>query len=364
MKIGTVKEIVDKEFRVGLTPSAAHEYILGGHSVFIETNAGLNSGFSDDDYKSVGAVILNSAKEVWESVDLIAKVKEPLPLEYKYFRNDLIIYTFLHLSAHYDLLEALLKNKTTSVAYETIELTNGKLPCLEPMSEIAGRISILEGLRYLHSNFGNLGKLISGVKGVKPANVTIIGAGNAGSAALDMAHGLRANVTILDINLEKLESLSNDYKGIHTLISNEENIKKALSSADLVISTIALPGDKTPKIIKRAYYKDMKKGSIIVDVAIDQGGSTEVAKSMSISEPTFIIDDIIHYAVPNMPSLVHQTATVALNNATTKYGLELAKGLENINSFSNELKLGINTHNGVCTNKTVANVFNIPHKNI
>ena len=364
MIVGTVKEIKPNEFRVGLSPSSVKEYISHGHQVMVETQAGFHSGFSDEDYKHVGAQIIKTAKEVWASSDMIVKVKEPLPAEFDYFRENLVLYTYLHLAADQPLTKALMDSKTQAVAYETIKLPDGSLPCLKPMSEVAGRLGAIEGAKYLEKPFGGSGVLISGVPGVKRANAMVIGAGVVGESALKMLVGLQANVTVLDIDLNKLTYLDDIYGNkITTLYSSTENIEKTIKEADLVISGVLLPGGaKAPKLIKRSYYKTMKPGSVIVDIAIDQGGTTEVSKMTYHHDPIFVVDGIIHYCVANMPGAVPQTSTVALNNTTLKYGLMIADyGLDIAVGKSEALKLGVNVYHGECTCEGVCEAFDLPY---
>lgn len=363
MIIGCVKEIKKLEYRVGLTPSSVREYVHHGHKVYIENNAGLNSGFTNDDYVNAGAEILELAADVWIKSDMIVKVKEPLPAEYQYFREGLILYTYLHLAADEPLTNALLEKKVKGVAYETIILEDGSLPCLKPMSEVAGRLGVIEGAKHLEKPFGGSGILISGVPGTKRANVAIVGAGVVGESALKMAVGLEANVTVLDINLNKLTHLDQIYGNkITTLYSNKHNLEEACTNADLIVSGVLLPGAKAPKLIKRSFYKNMKPGSVIVDIAIDQGGSTEVSKATYHDNPTFVVDGVVHYCVANMPGAVPQTSTIALNNATLRYGLLLAdKGLEEAIKISEPLKYGVNTYNGKCTCEGVCKAFELKH---
>ena len=363
MIIGTVKEIKNLEFRVGLTPGSVKEYVAHGHQVYVEKNAGLNSGFKDEDYVNAGASILKTAEEVWKKSDMIVKVKEPLEPEFKFLREGLILYTYLHLAANEDLTYALLKSKTQSVAYETITEADGTLPCLKPMSEVAGRLSAIEGAKYLEKPFGGSGILVSGVPGVERARVTIVGAGVVGENALKMLVGMNADVTVLDINMRKLTYLDDIYGNkIQTLYSSRANLEMAIKRADLVIGAVLLPGAKAPKLIKREYYKDMKPGSVIVDVAIDQGGSTEVSKATYHDNPTYVVDGIVHYTVANMPGAVPMTSTNALNNATLPYGLMIADlGLDMAINRSKALKLGVNTYNGEMTCLGVAEAFNLPY---
>jgi alanine dehydrogenase len=364
MIIGTVKEIKNNEFRVGLTPSSVKEYVHHGHQVLVEQNAGMNSGFSNEDYELAGGTILKTAAEVWEKSEMIVKVKEPLQPEYGYFREGLIIYTYLHLAADEALTKALIDAKTQAIAYETIRLDDGSLPCLKPMSEVAGRLSAIQGAKYLEKPQGGSGIFISGVPGVDRAKVGIIGAGVVGENALKMLVGLGADVTILDINLNKLTYLDDIYGNrIKTLYSSSDNVERVVKASDLIISAILLPGGaKAPKLIKRAYYKDMKPGSVIVDVAIDQGGSTEVSKATYHDDPIYEVDGIIHYSVANMPGAVPKTSTTALNNTTLKYGLMIADyGLDIAIGRSNALKLGVNVYHGQCTCEGVCEAFDLPY---
>lgn len=361
MIIGCVKEIKKLESRVGLTPSSVREYTHHGHTVYIENNAGLASGFSNQEYIEYGAEILQTAAEVWNVSEMIVKVKEPLQEEYKYFREGLLLYTYLHLAADESLTKVLLESKVKSVAYETIILEDGSLPCLKPMSEVAGRLGVIEGAKHLEKPFGGMGILMSGVPGTRRANVTIIGAGVVGENALKMAVGLEANVTVLDININKLTYLDELYGSkITTLYSNKHNIEESCLNADLIISGVLLPGAKAPKLIKREYYQKMKEGSVIVDVAIDQGGSTEVSKATYHDNPTFVVDGVVHYCVANIPGAVPQTSTIALNNSTLKYGLLLAdNGLEKAIEISTPLKYGVNTYDGLCTCVGVCKAFGL-----
>lgn len=366
MIIGTVKELLDGEDRVGLSDSSVSELVRSGHRVIIETGAGLNSGITDEDYIKAGAEVVNSPEEVWNNVDVMVKVKEPIVEEYKYFREGLIIFGFLHLAAHKDLTEALIKAKSTAIAYETVQKDNGDLPCLKPMSMIAGKMSAIIGAEYLQKTKGGRGILISGLPGVERANAVIVGAGNVGVNALDMLVGLGANVTILDVNLDKLAQLEQIYGNkIETLYSNDSNLRHAIADADLVIGAISLPGSATPKLIKREYYKEMREGSVIVDVAIDQGGSTEVSKPMTHKEPTFYVDGILHYCVPNIPGAVPLTATTALNNAVIPYTKLIANvGLEEALNLRSELRRGVNILNGKVVNKAIAESLDLPYETI
>ncbi len=363
MIIGTVKEIKNNEYRIGLTPSSVREYVAHGHTVLVEKNAGLGSGFSDEEYISAGASIIAKAADVWSKSDMIVKVKEPLESEFGYLREGLLLYTYLHLAANESLTHALIQSKTQAVAYETIMLEDGSLPCLKPMSEVAGRLSAIESVKYIEKPFGGSGILVSGVPGVPGAKATIIGAGVVGENALKMLVGMGADVTIMDINLNKLTYLDDIYGNrIKTLYSSSDNLEKAIKDSDIVIGAVLLPGAKAPKLIKRAYYKDMRPGSVIVDVAIDQGGSTEVSKPTYHDNPIYEVDGIIHYTVANMPGATPRTSTIALNNATLKYGLMIADlGLDIAMNRSEPLKLGVNVYQGNCTCEGVCEAFNLEY---
>ncbi len=356
MKIGCVKEIKNNEFRVGLTPDNVKSYVAAGHHVYIEAGAGVGSGFADTEYVEAGASLLDNAKEVWALVDMMVKVKEPLPEEYGYFREGLILYTYLHLAADKEQTEALLAGKVKAVAYETIQETDRSLPCLAPMSQIAGRLSIQEGAKYLEKRFGGEGILLAGVPGTPKANVVILGGGTVGMNACKIAVGMGANVTILDVSLRKLEELDNRFGShIQTLYSSDSNIERVLKDADLVIGSVLIPGASAPKLFKRKYLSEMKEGSVFVDVAIDQGGCGESSRVTTHDEPTYIEDGVVHYCVGNMPGAVPKTSTIALTNATLKYGLEIAKnGLEEAVKNSAVVASGVNTYLGKLTNKNVA----------
>ena len=359
MRIGCVKELKNNEYRVGITPSNVKGYVNAGHQVYVERDAGVGSGFSTEKYQEAGAVILNSAQEVWERSELMIKVKEPLKEEYKYFRKDLILYTYLHLAADQELLDEMLKSGIKSVAYETLTERNHSLPLLEPMSQIAGRLSIQEGAKYLEKPFGGSGVLLSGVPGTPKAKIVILGAGIVGTNACKIAVGIGADVTIMDINLERLKYLDDIFGArIQTLMSNDAAIEEAVAEADLVIGSVLIPGKKAPKLMKREYLKSMKHGSVIVDVAIDQGGCCETSKVTYHDAPTYVVDNVVHYCVGNMPGAVPRTSTLALTNATFKYGLQIADlGLEKACIANDVIYSGINTYNGMITCKNVADSF-------
>ena len=359
MIIGCVKEIKNNEFRVGMTPDNVREYVNAGHSVLIETNAGIGSGFLDEEYVEAGATIIDSAKEIWDQVDMMVKVKEPLPEEYPLFHEGLILYTYLHLAADKEQMDALLKNKIKAVAYETLTEKDGSLPLLTPMSQIAGRLSIQEGAKYLEKKFGGEGILLAGVPGTHKANVVILGGGTVGYNACRIAVGIGANVTILDINLKRLEELDLLFgSSIQTLYSNDTNIEKAVKNADLVIGAVLIPGKSTPKLLKRSYLKSMKNGAVYVDVAIDQGGCAESARVTTHDDPIYVEEGVVHYCVGNMPGSVPRTSTIALTHATTHYGLIIAnKGLEDACRTSDVIASGVNTYDGQLTCKNVADSF-------
>lgn len=364
MIIGLPKEIKNNEFRVGLTPGAVSAYVQAGHRVLVECGAGLGSGFTDQEYIDVGAEILGDAKSVWDSAEMIVKVKEPIESEYQYFRKDLIIYTYFHLAADKPLTDALLEKEVKAVAYETIIGKDGSLPCLVPMSEIAGRMAVQEGAKYLEKTYGGRGVLLGGVPGVERGNVVILGGGNAGTNACKIALGMGANVTVLDVNTRRLAYLDDIFqKQITTLYSTRDNVRKALSQADLVVAAVLLkPGHAAPKVIKREDLSVMKPGSVIVDIVVDQGGCTETTHPTTHDEPVFIVDGVVHYCVANIPGAVARTSTSALSNCTLSYGLELAnKGVETACKESAELLPGLNCYGGHCTYKGVADALDIPY---
>lgn len=359
MKVGTVKEIKNQEYRVGLTPDNVKAYVSHGHEVYVEKGAGLGSGFSDEQYRKAGAKLLSSAKQVWDKVDMIVKVKEPLKPEYKYFREDLIIYTYLHLAADKRLTDEMLKSKVAGVAYETLIEKDGSIPLLVPMSQIAGRLSIQEGAKYLEKRFGGSGVLLSGVPGTAKANVVILGAGTVGENACRIAVGMGANVTIFDVNLKRLEYLDHIYGSrIQTMISNDQNIENAVREADLVVGAVLIPGKSAPKLFKKRYLKQMRPGSVFVDVAIDQGGSGETSHMTTHDDPIYIIDKVVHYCVGNMPGAVPRTSTIALTNTTLSYGLQIAKhGLAKACKKNEVLYSAMNTYKGKLVCKNVAESF-------
>lgn len=363
MKIGCVKELKRQEYRVGLTPDNVKSYVREGHKVYMELGAGLGSGFTDEEYISSGAQILESAKEIWQKVDMMVKVKEPLPEEYPLFREGLILYTYLHIAADKPQTDALLLGGVKAVAYETLLEKNHTLPLLAPMSQIAGRLSIQEGAKYLEKPFGGSGVLLSGVPGTPKAKVVILGGGVVGSNACKLAVGMGAEVSILDLNLERLNYLDDIFGSrIQTLYSSELVIERELANADLVIGSILIPGKKAAKIGKREYLKHMKPGSVIVDVAIDQGGCFETSQVTYHENPTYVVDGVVHYCVGNMPGAVPRTSTIALTNATLKYGLQIAsKGLERACQENEVIYSAVNTYAGKLTCKNVADSFEMEY---
>lgn len=361
MKVGTVKEIKKHEYRVGMTPEAVKAYAAHGHTVYVQKGAGEGAGFEDAEYVQAGAKIMDNAADVYTECDMIVKVKEPLPDEYTLMREGQILYTFLHLAASKKLTDTLLKRKVKGVAYETIEDAGGGLPCLKPMSEIAGRLSVQEGAKYLEKPFGGRGVLLGGVPGVARGKVVILGGGTVGANACRIAAGMGAEVTVLDISLERLTYLDDIYRGeITTLFSTDAAVTQSLRKADLVIGAVLVHGAAAPRLIRREYLKDMKKGAVIVDVAVDQGGCCETTRPTYHDDPVFTVDGVVHYCVANMPGSVPRTSTLALNNATLPYGLMLAdNGLEAACRLCAGIAAGVNVYKGQCTYDKVAEFFGL-----
>ena len=359
MIVGCVKEIKNNEFRVGMTPDNVKSYVNAGHDVYIEKGAGEGSGFLDAEYVAAGAKMIDTAKEVWDTVEMMIKVKEPLPEEYPLFHEGLILYTYLHLAADKPQTDALLGAKVKGVAYETLIERNGSIPLLAPMSQIAGRLSIQEGAKYLEKRFGGEGVLLAGIPGTPKANIVILDGRTEGTNACKIAVGMGANVTIMDINLQRLAYLDDIFGArIQTLVSNDANIEKAVKEADLVIGCVLIPGKSAPKIFKKKYLKEMKPGAVFVDVAVDQGGCGETTKVTYHDDPIFIEDGVVHYCVGNMPGAVPRTSTIALTNATLSYGLQIArKGLEQACKDNEVIYSAINTYDGKLTCKNVAASF-------
>lgn len=366
MRIGCVREIKNREYRVGMTPDNAKSYKNAGHEVLIEKGAGLGSGFSDAEYERAGARLCDRAEEVWAGCDMMIKVKEPLREEYQFFRRDLIIYTYLHLAADRELTDAMLASGVRGFAYETLIDKNGGTPLLAPMSQIAGRLSIQEGAKYLEKTYGGEGVLLSGVPGTPKAKIVIIGGGNVGTNACKIAVGIGAEVTILDIDVNRLAYLDDIFGArIQTLMSTDTNIENCLKEADLVVGSVLIPGKAAPKLVKKEYLKEMKKGSVIVDVAVDQGGCCETTKVTTHDDPIYEVDGVIHYCVGNMPGAVPRTSTIALTNATLSYGLRIAeRGLEEACRKDPLMKTGVNTYDGKLTCENVALSFGMEYTDL
>ena len=363
MIIGTTKELKNHEYRVGLTPDNVAAFTAKGHTVLVETHAGEGAGFMDEDYKWAGAEIVSNPKEVFDRADMIVKVKEPEECEYGYLRKGQILYTYLHLAPNPKLANVLLEKGVSAVAFETITDGNGNLPCLRPMSQIAGRLSIQEGAKYLEKEFGGRGILLGGVPGVERGKIVIIGGGVAGTYAAKAAVGIDAQVTLLDINPNRLAYLEDIFgASVTTLYSTEANIRRALAEADLVIGSVLIPGGSTPKLVRREHLKLMKKGAVIVDIAIDQGGCCESSHVTVHDDPIFIEEGIVHYCVGNMPGAVPHTSTVALSNATFRYGMMMAEmGLEAAMKKDTGFANGLNIYKGKCTNKNVATALGLQY---
>ena len=356
MKIGIPKEIKNNENRVAITPAGLHTLVAAGHTVLVETSAGVGSGFPDEQYKQAGAIISPTAAEVW-AAEMVIKVKEPIAAEFQYFREDLILFTYLHLAAEPKLTDALIENKVTGIAYETIQLPNGHLPLLTPMSEVAGRMAVQVGAVYLEKPNGGKGVLLSGVPGTRRGKVTIIGGGVAGTNAAKIAIGLGAEVTIIDNNLERLRQLDDIFGyQVSTLASNSATIANCVKNSDLVIGAVLIPGAKTPKLVTEAMVAQMEPGSVVVDVAIDQGGIFETADHATTHDnPVYVKHNVLHYSVGNMPGAVPNTSTIALTNATLPYALQIAnKGLAKALADDAALLKGLNTYKGDLTCKAVA----------
>lgn len=357
MIIGVPMEIKNNENRVAVTPGGTAILTNAGHQVLIEKGAGLGSGFSDEEYRNEGAEIVPQAAEVWARSEMIMKVKEPLPEEYGFFREGLTLFTYLHLAAEPMLTEALIQSKVTAIAYETIQLPNGSLPLLVPMSEVAGRMAVQVGTQFLEKFYGGRGILLGGVPGVPPADVIILGGGIVGTNAAKMALGLGANVVIIERNAERIRYLDDVFFGrIRTLMSNPFNVANAVQKADLLIGAVLIPGAKTPKIVTEDMVKTMKPGAVIVDVAVDQGGAIETVDRVTThSNPTYEKHGVIHYAVANMPGAVPRTSTLALTNMTIDYALDLAdKGVTRALYSNPSLRLGVNVYKGHITYPAVA----------
>ncbi|MCU7550191.1 alanine dehydrogenase [Chitinophagaceae bacterium LB-8] len=356
MRIGVPKEVKNNENRVAMTPAGVVQLVKFGHEVFIQKSAGLGSGFRDEEYQQAGATLVDTAAEAWDN-DMVMKVKEPIASEYGYFREGLILFTYLHLAPEPELTKALTENKVVGIAYETVQLPNGSLPLLTPMSEVAGRMSAQLGAQFLQKPDGGKGVLLGGVPGVKRGRVTIIGGGVAGTNALKIAVGLGADVTILDVNSERLRELDDIFGNqITTLMSSPYNIAQSVKESDLVIGAVLIPGAKAPKLVNEEMVKTMEPGSVIVDIAIDQGGSFETTDRITThDDPTYVKHNVVHYAVANMPGAVPRTSTIALTNVTVPYAVQIAnKGFRAACRENEALCKGLNTLDGYVTYKAVA----------
>ncbi len=362
MIIGVPKEIKNNENRVAVTPAGVAEMVKHGHSVYVQTQAGIGSGFSDEDYAGAGASILPSIEEVYGIAEMICKVKEPIEPEYKLVKKGLIFYTYFHFASSEELTRAMIESEAVCLAYETVEMPDHSLPLLVPMSEVAGRMSIQQGAKYLERTFGGSGVLLGGVPGVPPARVLVIGGGIVGTEAAKMAAGLGADVTIMDLSLPRLRYLADIMPpNVKTMMSNHFNIAAMVKTHDLIIGAVLIPGAKAPKLVTREMLKTMNPGTVLVDVAVDQGGCFETTKATTHANPTFTIDGVIHYCVANMPGAVPRTSTLALTNATLPYALQLAdKGWKKACRENAPLAKGLNVVNGKVVYKGVAEAFNLP----
>ena len=361
MIIGLPKEVKDNEYRVGITPGVVKALTKRGHKVLVETQAGVGSAIPDEEYINAGAEIVSKASDAW-SANMVIKVKEPIESEYQYLREDLILFTFLHLAANRKLTEKLLESGVTGIAYESVQTPEGKLPLLMPMSEVAGRMATQVGAQHLEKHYGGRGVLLGGVPGVHPGNVVILGGGTVGTNAAKIALGMGAQVTVLDISHDRLQYLDDIFSGrIITRTCNEHNVEEAIHQADLVIGAVLIPSGKAPWLVTKGMLKHMKPGSVIVDVSVDQGGCVETSRPTTHSEPTFLVDGVIHYCVANIPGAVPRTSTFALGNQTFPYILELAEKDLGAAKENGSLLKGVNVHRGKLTCSGVAEAFNMDY---
>lgn len=362
MIIGVPKEIKNNENRIALTPAGASELVKRGHTVYVQTQGGLGSGFSDETYVNAGARILPTIEEVYAVAEMIMKVKEPIEVEYKMVKKDQIVYTYFHFASSEELTRAMISSGAVCLAYETVELPDRTLPLLVPMSEVAGRMSVQQGAKYLEKTFGGSGILLGGVPGVPPAKVLVIGGGVVGTEAAKMAAGLGADVTIMDLSLPRLRYLADIMPAnVKTMMSNDYNIREMVRNHDLIIGAVLIPGAKAPKLVTRDMLKTMRPGTVLVDVAVDQGGCFETTRATTHANPTFTIDDVIHYCVANMPGAVPRTSTLALTNSTLPYGIKLAElGWSKACREDASLAKGLNVVQGKVVYKGVSDAFNLP----
>jgi alanine dehydrogenase len=366
MIIGVPKEVKNNENRVALTPAGTQELVKRGHTVYVQQYAGAASGFNDDDYKKAGAQILNQAAEIFEKAEMIIKVKEPVEQEYKLIRRDQLVFTYFHFASYEPLTKAMIESGAVCLAYETVERADASLPLLIPMSEVAGRMAIQEGAKYLEKPLKGRGILLGGVPGVKPAKVIILGGGIVGTNAAKIAAGMGADVTILDVNINRLRYLDDVMpKNVRTMVSNEYTIRELITDADLIVGGVLIPGAKAPKLITRDMLKLMRPGTVLVDVAVDQGGCIETCSPTTHENPTFIIDDVVHYCVANMPGAVPYTSTLALTNATLPYAIRLANdGWKKACAENADLRGGLNVIRGEVVYKAVADAFSLPYTDV
>lgn len=363
MIIGVPKEIKNNENRVALTPAGAKELIKRGHQVYVQQSAGLGSGFSDQDYSAAGASLLPSIEATYQIAEMIMKVKEPIESEYKLIKPNQLLFTYFHFASYEPLTKAMVESKAICLAYETVEKADRSLPLLVPMSEVAGRMAIQKGANYLEKPLGGRGILLGGVPGVLPAKVLILGGGIVGTQAAWMAAGLGADVIIMDLSLPRMRYLADVMPAnVKTMMSNEFNIREQIKQADLIVGAVLIPGAKAPHLITKDMLKDMKKGAVVVDVAVDQGGCIETCKPTTHENPTYVIDDVVHYCVANMPGAVPYTSTLALTNATLPYAIQLAdKGWKKAAQENTDLVPGLNVIQGDIVYKAVAEAFNMPY---
>lgn len=366
MIIGVPKEIKNNENRVALTPAGAQELIKRGHTVYVQSTAGVGSGFEDAQYEEAGAKMLSTIEETYEIAEMIMKVKEPIEAEYKLIKENQLVFTYFHFASYEPLTKAMIESKSICLAYETVERADGSLPLLIPMSEVAGRMAVQEGAKYLEKPLKGRGILLGGVPGVRPAKVLILGGGVVGTNAAKMAAGMGADVTIMDLNLQRLRYLDDVMPAnVNTFMSNEYNIRELIGTHDLIIGAVLIPGAKAPNLITKDMLKDMQPGTVLVDVAVDQGGCIETCKPTTHQDPTYIIDDVVHYCVANMPGAVPYTSTLALTNATLPYAIQLAnKGWQKACKENEELKLGLNIINGEIVYKAVGEAFDLPYTSV
>jgi len=366
MIIGVPKEIKNNENRVALTPAGTQELVKRGHTVYVQRTAGLGSGFSDDDYVKAGGILINDAAEVFALAEMIIKVKEPIEQEYKLIKKDQLVFTYFHFASYEPLTKAMIDSGAICLAYETVERIDGSLPLLIPMSEVAGRMAIQEGAKYLEKPLKGRGILLGGVPGVMPAKVLILGGGVVGTNSAKIAAGMGADVTIADVNLNRLRYLDDVMpKNVHTIVSNEYTLREMVKDHDLIVGAVLIPGAKAPKLITRDMLKTMRPGTVLVDVAVDQGGCIETCTPTTHENPTYIIDDVVHYCVANMPGAVPYTSTLALTNATLPYAIRLAnQGWKKACQESMELRNGLNVMFGQVVYKGVSEAFNLPYTDV